>query len=194
MGLRNVKRMLAAVVPPLPPARRLTGAHENRVPPPGPATMLRHCRCMDCLSFSCVAGEYFCSEYIGGTAVVWATGERFCDPPPDAWHYCARYRGPQVSKDVFVWPKAETGATERPAPGGGGPSSGPLWPETVGEDRSNRHHPTTPPPRSSAPITPATRRAAQVGAGSNISGGAAREADPAPVSTLYGNTCMLGGV
>jgi len=63
------------------------------LPPPAPATVLRHCRCSDCLNFSCVAGEHFCSEYIGGTAVVWATGERFCDPPPDAWHYCARYRG-----------------------------------------------------------------------------------------------------
>jgi len=148
---------------------------------PVPATILRHCRCSDCLNFSCVAGEYFCSEYIGGMAVVWATGERFCDPPPDAWHYCARYRGPQVSKDVFVWPKSHVGARERPAPGGGGPSGGPLRPEPIGEDRSNRHHLTTPPPGSIAPSAPATRRAAQVGAGSNISGEGDGEADRAQI-------------
>ena len=72
---------------------------------PEPAVILRHCRCADCLNFSRVGGEYFCSEYIGGTAIVWATGRRSCDPPPDTWHYCAGYRGPQISRDVWAWPK-----------------------------------------------------------------------------------------
>jgi len=195
MGLTNVKRLLAAVMPQPAPARRPAGADGESMPAtPAPATILRHCRCSDCLRFSCVAGEYFCSEYIGGTAVVWATGERFCDPPPDAWHYCACYHGPQVSKDVFVWPKATAGAEERPAPGGGGPSGGPLRPEPVRQDRSSRHHLTTPPPGSIAPSAPDTRRAAQVGVGSNISAEAVQEADRTPVSTLDTNACMLGGL
>jgi hypothetical protein len=66
-------------------------------------TILRHCRCIDCRKFSHVAQDYFCSEYIGGTKVVWATGRRECAPPPEAWHYCSHYDGPQVSKDVWVW-------------------------------------------------------------------------------------------
>jgi len=73
---------------------------------PGQATILRHCRCAECLNFSQIGDEHFCSEYIGGASVVWATGERLCDPVPDAWHYCARYRGPQASKDVWVWPRS----------------------------------------------------------------------------------------
>ena len=152
---------------------------------PAPATILRHCRCSDCLSFSWVAGEYFCSEYIGGTAVVWATGERFCDPPPDAWHYCACYRGPQVSKDVFVWPMADTGAKKRPAPGGGGPSGGPIVGDRSGENRSHAQVYGRSRRDSSEALAkippPATRRAAQVGAGSNISGEGDGEADRAQI-------------
>ena len=69
-------------------------------------TVLKHCRCTDCRKFSADgAGNYFCRDYIGGTAVVWATGERFCNPSPEAWHYCAGYDGPQISKDVWVWPR-----------------------------------------------------------------------------------------
>ena len=150
--------------------RAIAVNRENPVTPGNAVTLLRHCRCIDCRKFTQDAvGEYFCEDYIGGTAIVWGTGRRVCDPPPDAWHYCAGYDGPQISKDVFVWPKASAGAKERPAPGGGGPSDGPLRPEPVGEDRSNRHHLTTPPPGSSAASPPDTRRAAQVGAGSNIS-------------------------
>lgn len=25
------------------------------------------------------------------------------DYPPDAWHYCADYNGPQISKDIWIW-------------------------------------------------------------------------------------------
>jgi hypothetical protein len=67
--------------------------------------ILKHCRCMDCRNFSQVGQDYFCSEYIGGTSVVWATGKRECDPPQDAWHYCSHYDGPQSSKDVWLWPR-----------------------------------------------------------------------------------------
>ncbi|MGC9455225.1 MAG: hypothetical protein ACP5HU_10225 [Phycisphaerae bacterium] len=80
--------------------------------PPAAATVLRHCRCCDCLNFSEVAGDYICSEHIGGTGVVWATGERVCSPRPDQWHYCARYSGPQLSRDVWVWPREAAQAAE----------------------------------------------------------------------------------
>jgi len=111
MGLTNVTRLLASTAP--PPARP---AHRPTVPPPSDVVVLKHCRCMDCRNFSKVASNYYCSKHIGGTAVVWGTGKRFCDPLPDAWHYCAGYHGPQVSKDVWVWPKA----TPRAAQGGAG--------------------------------------------------------------------------
>lgn len=76
------------------------------MPPPADVTILRHCRCIDCRKFSREPnGDYFCREYIGGTSVVWATGKKQCDPPPDAWHYCACYHGPQVSTDVWLWPR-----------------------------------------------------------------------------------------
>ena len=131
---------------PVFPGSRLTRAREgvnrenvgtfpkNRertiLPPPRPVTLLKHCRCIDCRHFHRVAGEYYCTQYVGGTKVVWATGERSCDPAPDVWHYCAFYYGPQISKDIWAWPKA-------------------------------------------------THQAAQVGAGSNISGGVEPVANPA---------------
>ncbi len=77
-------------------------------PPSVNVTILKHCRCIDCRKFfktGKVEGEYCCRDGIGGTKVVWGTGERICDPPPEAWHYCAGYHGPQISKDVWVWPK-----------------------------------------------------------------------------------------
>jgi hypothetical protein len=68
---------------------------------------------MDCPSFSNVGDEHFCSEYIGGTKVTWATGNREFDPPPDAWHYCSDYHGPQTSTDVWVWSKTVQGKEGR---------------------------------------------------------------------------------
>ena len=170
MGLTSVRRMLATTAPPM---RRQRDACNGSVTPPAPAILLRHCHCSDCLNFSNAAGEYFCSEYIGGTAIVWATGERFCDPTPDAWHYCARYRGPQVSKDVWVWPKAPVRLKKWPAPSGGGLGSGPNTSRLAGgEPAGNNSHYTesvqnTPalPPVPAARVAP---QAAQVGAGSNI--------------------------
>lgn len=75
----------------------------NAVMPPLKVTILRHCRCIDCQKFfKDAVGAYFCRDYIGGT-VVSVTGERVCDPPPETWHYCAGYDGPQISKDIFIW-------------------------------------------------------------------------------------------
>ncbi len=73
---------------------------------PATANILRHCRCIDCRKFSKPGGEYVCSEYIGGTKGIWGTSKRECDPPPEAWHYCACYDGSQISRDVWVWPRS----------------------------------------------------------------------------------------
>jgi hypothetical protein len=58
---------------------------------------------MDCRRFWSQDGTYFCAAGIGGTLITWGTGERTYSPAPDAWHYCARYDGPAISKSVFVW-------------------------------------------------------------------------------------------
>jgi hypothetical protein len=58
---------------------------------------------MDCRNFSQINGECFCSEFIGGTKVTWATGKWECNPPPEAWHYCSHYEGPQISKAIWLW-------------------------------------------------------------------------------------------
>ena len=118
MGLTNVTKMLAlSCPPPARPAKRPT------LPPPPDVVVLKHCLCMDCRNFSKVGDDYFCSEYIGGTSVAWATGKRSCDPPPDAWHYCACYHGPQISKDVWLWPRRsrQVGAGSTIAPEAGQP-------------------------------------------------------------------------
>jgi len=74
---------------------------------PGAVTLLKHCRCMDCRRFyKAMDGDSYCESYIGGTRIEWATGKRYCDPLPDAWHYCADYHGPQISKDVWAWPRS----------------------------------------------------------------------------------------
>jgi len=81
----------------------------QRPPPPLHVTILRLGRCVDCRKFHRNAhGEFFCESFIGGTSVVWATGERRCDPPPDAWHYCRDYRPAcpaGASPEVWVWPR-----------------------------------------------------------------------------------------
>ena len=81
-------------------------------PPSIHVTILRYCRCQDCHKFvRTLSGDMICQEGIGGMGVVWGTGERICDPPPDAWHYCSGYDGPQISKDVWVWPRMRTDAS-----------------------------------------------------------------------------------
>jgi hypothetical protein len=124
---------------------RLTGKRGNEVvtgnlPPSVEGTVLKHCRCIDCRNW--IGADLRCRAGIGGLAVVWATGARRCDPPPDAWHYCRDYDGPQMSTDVWVWPKPDA-AIERPAPGGGGPGGGPVTtPDRPGGNRSDALHHT----------------------------------------------------
>jgi len=100
---------------------------------PGAVTLLKHCRCMDCRRFhQDASGEFFCESYIGGTRVEWATGKRYCDPPPDAWHYCADYHGPQISKDVWAWPRRSRAEVA----GVAGPSGGPREDNHGGNGRA----------------------------------------------------------
>jgi len=115
MGLSNVTKMLALSCP--PPPRSVQSPSPN-VPLPPDVVVLKHCRCMDCRNFSKVNGDYFCAKGIGGTAVVWGTGRRVCEPAPGAWHYCAGYHGPQISKDVWLWPRTshQVGAGSTIAP------------------------------------------------------------------------------
>ena len=99
MGLRTITRLLALTSPPSTPRP----ATRPSAPPSPDVVVLKHCRCMDCRKFSQAGSDYFCDEHMGGTAIVWSTGKRTCDPPPDVWQYCACYDGPQISKDVWVW-------------------------------------------------------------------------------------------
>lgn len=103
---------------------------------PGAVTLLKHCRCMDCRRFhEDIHGEFFCESYIGGTRVEWATGKRYCDPPADAWHYCADYHGPQISKDVWAWPRRVRAEVAGVGPG---PSDGASEDNPGGNGRAAR--------------------------------------------------------
>lgn len=74
------------------------GAGDSLFPPilpaPGPVTLLKHCRCADCLRSKVPVGS---SPACPLPCV--------CLPPADEWHYCAAYHGPQISKDVRAWPR-----------------------------------------------------------------------------------------
>ncbi|OQB83251.1 MAG: hypothetical protein BWX88_03440 [Planctomycetes bacterium ADurb.Bin126] len=100
-------------------------------PPPASVTILRHCRCIDCCNFYRQDGVCFCAAGIGGTLITWGTGERAYHPTTDAWHYCAGYDGPAISKSVFVWRSdnlAPRGDSHEPTGVGretGAPGSGP---------------------------------------------------------------------
>ena len=74
-----------------------------------PATILKHCRCMDCRQWD--DGQGCChvlafrryvprEEYRPAMRPFWTDVGMI---RPEAWHYCACYHGPQISKDVWVW-------------------------------------------------------------------------------------------
>jgi len=82
---------------------------------PGPVTLLKHCRCADCLRSKVPAGSSLACPL-----------PHVCLPQPDEWHYCAEYHGPQISKDVWAWPRsrhAEVAEVSRDAPGPSGSPS-----------------------------------------------------------------------
>ena len=90
--------------------------------PPADVTILKHCRCRDCRHWIDKPAWLCARGLIGHKGY-----------PPDAWHYCALYDGPQVSRDVWVWPKA---GKKWPASGLGGPDDGPNNHEPAGVSRS----------------------------------------------------------
>lgn len=76
---------------------------------PGPVTLLKHCRCADCLRSKVPAGSSLACPL-----------PHVCLPERDEWHYCAEYHGPQISKDVWAWPRgrhAEVAEVSRGVPG-----------------------------------------------------------------------------
>ena len=80
-------------------------------PAPGPATILRHCRCVDCRRWNNRRG--YCREFLFRRYVPREEYPKAMRPfwtdvgriRPEQWHYCARYDGPALSADVWVWPK-----------------------------------------------------------------------------------------
>ena len=86
-------------------------------PLPASATILKHCRCMDCRQWDHMAGMCFelgYRQYVPREQYHPAMQRFWTDVgmiDPDGWHYCASYHGPQISKDVWVWPKS-SGAVE----------------------------------------------------------------------------------
>jgi len=147
-----------------------------RTPPtPIPATILRHCRCVDC-------GHWVREPYNECAHGIIRNGvQPVLEFPPDAWHWCALYDGPQISRDVWLWAKAGAGANKRPVPGRGRTSNGPIA-DRPGGNRSEQPNHRHPAAASQVPVAPATPRAAQVGAGSTIADGVDGEADRAAVS------------
>ena len=62
------------------------------VPEIGPVTILKHCRCIDCHHWiETRIKTYLCQKLIPVSGT------------PEQWHWCACYRGPQISKEAYVW-------------------------------------------------------------------------------------------
>jgi hypothetical protein len=150
---------LGVIAPRARTRRRLTAKRGNQPVTGNPegaqaaGALLLHCRCVDCTKYSFTNGEHLCAEGIGGVGVVWATGRVVCDPSPEAWHYCAGYEGPQISDDVWVWPKVPP--TSRHVGPGSTIAADPANPTAVAEGR-NRGEPVI---NGSFPATCAEDRA-----------------------------------
>ena len=68
--------------------------------------LLKHCRCIDCRNW--IKAPYSECRY----GIIRNGVKDTPDFPADAWHYCARYQGPQISRDVWVWPKVPPTAAQ----------------------------------------------------------------------------------
>ena len=87
-------------------------------PPPVSVTILRHCRCQDCRRWDDTVGQ--CEARGLVRYVPKADYEPAMQPfwsdlgmiRPEQWHYCADYHGPQISMDVWAWPKATPTAAQ----------------------------------------------------------------------------------
>ena len=83
----------------------------NRAKPPSVSvTILHHCRCQDCRRWNDAEGQceirglvrYVSREdYEPSVRQFWSDLGMI---RPQQWHYCADYRGPQISKNVWVCP------------------------------------------------------------------------------------------
>lgn len=107
----------AVIAQPQTPKVRQIPSVVPSTPPPGPATVLRHCRCLDCGRWSTRTGT--CHEF---GFITYIPREQYPKPMqrfwndlnmirPDEWHWCASYDGPSISKDVQVWPQTAGGGT-----------------------------------------------------------------------------------
>ena len=67
--------------------------------PPLAVTVLKHCRCVDCRHW--LREPYSMCKH----GIICNGVKETPQFPPDAWHYCVLYYGPQISRDVWVWPK-----------------------------------------------------------------------------------------
>ena len=115
MGLTSVQQMLSATAP---PKRRLAEVGVKSFAPPAPATILRHCRCQDCRRWDETAGQCEArglvryipkADYHPAMQPFWSDLGMI---RPEQWHYCADYHGPQISMDVWAWPKATPTAAQ----------------------------------------------------------------------------------
>ena len=89
------------------------------LPPPAAVTVLKQCRCVDCRYwFEHPYNECEHGIIRNGLLPV----PQF---PADAWHWCALYHGPQVSRDVWPWPRGTHAEVAEVAGVDEGPSSGP---------------------------------------------------------------------
>jgi len=67
------------------------------LPPSLHVILLRHCRCQDCRHLL----KGLRPNSLSGSQC--GRGMLVAEESVEAWHYCAEYDGPQVSKDVWVW-------------------------------------------------------------------------------------------
>jgi hypothetical protein len=78
---------------------------------PVAATVLKHCRCTDCRRWNLQAGMCFelgLSQYVPRDTYPPLLRKSWSDTgmiDPNEWHYCALYHGPQISKDIWAWPR-----------------------------------------------------------------------------------------
>lgn len=69
--------------------------------------ILHHCRCVDCRHWGVDSG--ICSQLPVVKYVPRQKSRRFWSDAgmidPEQWHYCALYHGPQISKDIWAFPR-----------------------------------------------------------------------------------------
>jgi hypothetical protein len=78
---------------------------------PAAAVVLKYCRCMDCRRWDRQAGMCFelgLQQYVSRDTYPSLLRKFWTDVgmiDVNEWHYCASYHGPQISKDIWAWPR-----------------------------------------------------------------------------------------